>query len=366
MISIFFTGTSSTLSKLQAALIGFARVTLTPAGADLQVYELRNIEDVKHVPKIPSSPVFLILAAKEPKLIEQIRGYKISGIFFLPLDGVSIKRKIITLFKVQVSDQNVGDDFETVKIKILAKAETITALPAFAQKLFKLTQNDASTIAEITEQIKMDQSISGKVIRMVNSPFFGLRQSIGSIDRAVVLLGFNTLKNIALVAATTAYYNKNFEMYKMNGTELFNHAYRVALVSEELSSGCGVDKDLVFLAGLLHDIGKILLADFLVKPVQTSDDEIRQLGTDHQSVAELILNRWQLPEDIIQIVKSHHAPINTTPSQIIYYANQLDHAKEGGEQSFSLCISKALSVLPIKEPEQTAERVKKIIFEENE
>jgi putative nucleotidyltransferase with HDIG domain len=366
MISIFFTGTSATLSKLQAALIGFARVTLTATGSDLQVYELRGVEDIKHVPKIPSSPVFLILAAKEPKIIEQIRGYKISGIFFLPLDGVSIKRKIITLLNVQVSDQSVGDDFETLKIKILAKAETIAALPAFAQKLFQLTQNDTTTIKEITEQIKMDQSISGKVIRMVNSPFFGLRQNISSIDRAVVLLGFNTLKNIALVAATTAYYNKNFEMYRLSGTELFNHAYRVALISEAFSIACGVDKDLVFLAGLFHDIGKILLADFLVKPVQTSDDEIRQLGIEHQNAAELILKRWQLPDDIILIVKSHHAPINTTHSQIVYYANQLDHAKEGGEQTYNICINKALSVLPAKEPEQTAEKIRQIIFEENE
>jgi putative nucleotidyltransferase with HDIG domain len=201
---------------------------------------------------------------------------------------------------------------------------------------------------------------------MVNSPFFGLRQTINSIDRAVVLLGFNTLKNIALVAATTAYYNKNFEMYKLSGTELFNHAYRVALIAEEFSAACGVDKDLIFLAGLLHDIGKILLADFLVKPVQTSDDEVRQLGTDHQSVAELILKRWQLPEDIIQIVKSHHAPQNNIPSQIVYYANLLDHTKAGGEQAYNLCINKALSVLPIKEPETVAEKTKHIVFEENE
>jgi putative nucleotidyltransferase with HDIG domain len=366
MIRIYFAGTSATLSKLQAALIGFAQVTPNSAGAELQVYELRLADDLKRVPRSPATPVFLILAAREPKLIEQIRGYKVNGIFFLPIDGVSIKRKIITLFNVNTNEKAVGDDFETLKIKILAKAESIASLPAFAQKLFKLTQSDASTIQEITEQIKMDQSISGKVVRMVNSPFFGIRQTVSSIDRAVVLLGFNTLKNIALVAATTAYYNKSFEMYNMNGTRLFNHAYRVALIAEQLSKSCGADSDPIFLAGLLHDIGKILLADFLVKPAHSPDDEIRQLGTDHQNVAELILKRWQLSDDIIQIVKTHHAPLNTIPSQTVYYANLLEHTKDGGEEAYNICIDKALSVLPVANPDQTAEIIKNIIFVENE
>ena len=217
-------------------------------------------------------------------------------------------------------------------------------LPSFVNKLIVLTSGDSATIEELSAEIKKDQGISGRVIRMVNSPFFGLRQNVNSIDRAVVLLGFHTLKNIALAAASGSYYNKQFQMYKTTGAALWNHAYTVALIAEMLAAKVGLDPDGMYLAGLFHDIGKTVMVDFLVQEVGTTAEERAQLGMDHAEVAWLITRRWQLPEEVCTAIRHHHQPDESAASQILYYANRFARVAkfEGGHM---LGDNKALDLL---------------------
>ena len=320
-MQILFTGTTATLSKLQAVLKGYAMV-MSSGEANIHVCEVRGEQDLRFIPRNSLIPLFLVLDTKEKAVIEKLRVLNISGIFFLPFDAETIKKKMSL---VTDYSEPKSESFEMLKIKILAKAESISSLPIFAKKLLTLATDDSTTIREITDQIKMDQGISSKVIRMVNSPFYGLRQDVNSIDRAVVLLGFHTVKNIALVASTNMYYNKSFHLYKTTGAALWAHAYKVALLSEEFARYCGEDSDSLFLAGLLHDIGKTVMVDFLIRPALDCEEERRQLRIDHAEVASMILTRWQFSHDVINLVRHHHEPEDRIASLIVYCANMISH-----------------------------------------
>lgn len=356
MLKIYFTGTSATHSKLQAALMGYALV-VTSGDADVMICEVSSADDFKKVPLKPDIPLFLMLNTKSKKVVEHLKSLKINGIFVFPPDAAVIKNKINAVMKTQYM-QSTNKNMDTLKIKILAKAETINALPVFAQKLLRLIMSDESTTREITEQIKMDQGLSSKVIRMVNSPFYGLRQVVASIDRAVVLLGAQTLKNIALVAAINSYYTGNYAMYNTTGKKLWEHTYNVALISEAFALEVGEPPEMMFLAGLLHDIGKILLVDFLQNPVDSCEEEDAQLGTNHAAAAGYVLAKWQLPEEVIHIIALHHNPDDTIRSKILYYANILEHAAHINESvHFNKVMEFAFMDIPVKNREEFTQRL---------
>ncbi|MDR0453681.1 MAG: HDOD domain-containing protein [Deferribacteraceae bacterium] len=363
MLQILFTGTDQTLNKFQTMLKGYASVTHT-GKADIHVCEVRNIADLKYVPSKSPIPLFLIISSQDKTLVGHLKPFRISGVFIQPLNEEVIKRKLNITTDVSATPaaaNSMDNNFESLKVKILAKAESVNSLPVFAQRLLKLTSDDLSSIKEITTQIKMDQGISGKIIRMANSPFFGMSQDINNIDRAVVLLGFKTVKNISLAASTNAYYNKRFGMYKTTGNALWEHAYLTAVLCEAIASDISNDAGAYFLAGLLHDIGKTIMVDFLVSEVSDCKEEREQLGTDHAEVAGMLLNRWQLPNEIIQMVRLHHNHDDTLQSKIVYFANRLAHSQDSNCATLPSVLSYMFDTLPVKNRAALTDKVTELL-----
>lgn len=327
-MNIRFIGSENGLMIFKKLLQGKANVSSGSDATDALIFEISSLEVLYKIPKRSFGvPVFFYLTTPNKSVISNIKEYRVSGILFPPLNAEAIMSKLV---RSQTHDAAINErDYETLRIKIIAKAENIPTLPSIAQELIKLTRNTSqAAIGQITSKIKMDQGISSKVIKLVNSPFYGVRKEIASIDRATMLLGFSSVKNIALAISLDQYYQKPFNMYKTTGQAMWQHSYNVALMSSEIAKYLQQDFDTLYMAGLMHDIGKVVMADFLVKEVDCVQDEREQLGCDHAEIAAVIMNKWSVAPAIVEAVKTHHDAGPELYGRIVATANNIDHDKD--------------------------------------
>ncbi|WP_155827586.1 HDOD domain-containing protein [Limisalsivibrio acetivorans] len=328
-MKLSYRGSKDTLKQLISMLAGEIEFVQEDS-ADVCIIEISDVEILYKLNKEFRIPTFFYINTKDKRIREGIKNFKISGLFFPPLKKEDILKKL-KVSAEHTSQGKTSGDFDTLKAKVIAKAESIPALPALARELLRLTQQDNSQMKDFVDKIKKDQGVSSRIIKLVNSPFYGLRKEITSIDRATVLLGLNTVKNLALAVSTEGYYNKQFNIYKTDGHALWEHAVMVALLSECLASRVGEDSDALYLAGLMHDIGKTVLVDFLVKEVDTTKDELAQIGIDHASVGSMILSKWSVADIISEAVNKHHLKTDNRQAMIVYFANLLAQDRENAE-----------------------------------
>lgn len=325
-MKILYIGSAKSREIFQDALGSYAQLT-SDKNADACLIEISDAATLYKLPKKFGVPTYFYITVKDRKILETLKDFKISGIFFPPLKIEDVQKK----FAVKPAEKETAttaEEFDTLKAKIIAKAENIPPLPALAKELIRLTRNDKTQMKDFIEKIKMDQGLSSRIIKLVNSPFYGLRKDVASIDRATVLLGLNTVKNLALAISTAHFFNKNFSLYKTTGQNLWNHSFLVARISEVLAKPCGLDEDALYLAGLMHDVGKTVLVDFLVKEADSIEDEITQLGTDHCAVGELVLTKWSVVQVIADAVRMHHRPSKDKFQLVLYHANRLSLAED--------------------------------------
>lgn len=332
---IQYIGSDAELQNFKKIMMGSASVTSNKNdNSGLVIYEVPSIADLYRIPKRFELPTYFYVTTQDKAVMSRIKEYGINGVFFPPLkaEGVLSKLKHAMDRADDGSTSYNSEEYDLMRIKILAKAENIPPLPDFARQLIAVTRKDSATIAEVTGKIKKDQGMSSKVIKLVNSPFYGMRQEISSIDRATVLLGFNSVKNIALALSLDQYFQKPFNMYGTTGKAIWQHSYKVACISQEIGKELGLDPDALYMVGLMHDIGKVVMMDFLVKQVVYIEDERRQLGFDHAEIGGIILNKWSVSPQICEAVKNHHNfSSNTAFSKIIFYANKIDKESENAE-----------------------------------
>ncbi len=173
---------------------------------------------------------------------------------------------------------------------------------------------------ELVKLIETDITLSGRCLQMVNSPIYGLKTQVGSIKRAVVLLGASTVAQVALQTALSKALKTNLKGYQSNRDELWNHSLMAAIaarrVAREMNFEC---EDTAYAAGLLHDIGKIIISEFLVEEadhIQETMEEYQDFlgseeslfGTDHAQAGALIADSWRLPEVFRLAILHHHRP----------------------------------------------------------
>lgn len=359
-MNIRFIGSENGLMIFKTLLMGKADVSTGADARDALIFEISSLETLYKIPKRNfGMPVFFYLTTPNKCIISNLKGYRVSGLFIPPLNVETIMAKLV---RSQTHDVAVNEkDYETLRIKIIAKAENIPTLPAIAQELIKLTSNISHvTMGQIISKIKTDQGVTSKVIKLVNSPFYGIRSEIASIDRATVLLGFNTVKNIALAISLDQYYQKPFNMYGTTGKDMWRHAYNVASISSEIAKCLGQDSDALYMAGLMHDIGKVVMVDFLVKEVSDVEDEKEQLGCDHAEIAAVIMNKWSVASSIVEAVSTHHKPEDSLYGKIVSTANRIDHDKNNvDEYIYCLC-----SKYQLKNAEKLKESIQNIFDDE--
>lgn len=206
---------------------------------------------------------------------------------------------------------------------MMKKLERIEDLPTLPTILFEVNRllEDINTSAKVlSDTIEKDQSMVVKILKLVNSAFYGFRSKVSDISNAVVLLGFNTVRNAVIsVSIIKAFSGKN-ALKGFDITEFWKHSIAVAVTSKRLAERYRVEApDNCFVAGLLHDIGKLILSqyfqDLFTKVWITAqkenltfyEAEKKELSVKHPLIGSFLAKRWQFPDDLVDTIKCHHA-----------------------------------------------------------
>jgi putative nucleotidyltransferase with HDIG domain len=206
---------------------------------------------------------------------------------------------------------------------MMKKLERIQDLPTLPSILFEVNTllDDINTSAKkLADTIGKDQSMVIKILKLVNSAFYGFRSSVSDISNAVVLLGFNTVRNSVIsVSVIKAFSGKNY-LEGFDITKFWKHSIAVALTSKRLAEKSRIEApDNCFVAGLLHDIGKLVLSQYfqdLFKRVWITaqkenltfyEAEKKEISVKHPMIGSFLAKKWQFPDYLVDAVKCHHA-----------------------------------------------------------
>jgi len=204
---------------------------------------------------------------------------------------------------------------------LVNRIKQLPALPAVVHHLTEVTEDPDATISAVEEVIRADQSLTAKVLKLVNSAFFALRSRVSTVHHAAVILGLDALRNMALTVHTyecLAACGRNDTFDKQ---AFWEHAAAVGIFAKKLATAAKYKKpDEAFVAGLLHDLGKVVLDEYFApefaqalaacrdEAIPLAVCEERVLGFDHGVAGAEVGRKWRFPAQLVEVIERHHAP----------------------------------------------------------
>jgi putative nucleotidyltransferase with HDIG domain len=205
---------------------------------------------------------------------------------------------------------------------MVAKARNLPPVSRAALKLVSLLDQPDAGNDDVVEVLKNDSVLTAKLLRACNSPAVGLVEPVTSVDQAVLILGHNQILQMVTALAFGGAMSVELPGYAIESEELWRHSLTAAWSAEIIvKSGIVIgEPSAAFTVGMLHDIGKLVIAQFLSDESQAAirariatglasvEAEREILGTDHAEVGACLLYLWRLPEEIVEAVSNHHHP----------------------------------------------------------
>ncbi len=191
--------------------------------------------------------------------------------------------------------------------------------PAVAIKALRVMARSDSRLRELHDLIRADQAFSAEILRLVNSPLFPFRTAITNTLQATMLLGFERVQSLAVTIGIRAFLRDSLEIPALHAC--WRHSVASAVIAEQLSHIILADKDTLYTAGIMHDIGRLALAvcrrhdyaEFLrntsVEPCDVLARERELFGVDHCEAGKIVVSAWNLPPDFGIIAARHHQPV---------------------------------------------------------
>lgn len=234
---------------------------------------------------------------------------------------------------------------EKTRREILHKSDLIPPLPDLVARLLGILNKQNTEPADLESLLQNDQVLVAKMLAMVNSPFYGLNRSIRTIKEAVMVLGFRGVRSLVLATSTAKFLQRDFGCYGHQPKGLWLHAVSVAAASRRIARACKMTPDeaeILFVAGLLHDIGKLLLVTYVggadakdSLKTSTCDYERSRVGLDHAEAGALVTAKWNLAPEIQQVIQAHHAmatPATSRMTAVVRVADAVAHERGTGYQ----------------------------------
>lgn len=208
-----------------------------------------------------------------------------------------------------------------IRESVLEKVTSIPSMPTAANTVVGLLKDPDVDVNTLMRAIEFDQGLTSNVLRLANSAYFAGPRTIGSLRDAIVRLGMNRIFQLVIMSAIVPVARHEIRGYDLPPGKLLEHSIAVAIGAEEIAKTLNVKAPfLTFTAGLLHDLGKVVLSTFIEVDVQRIVNlaysgeasfeaaEAEVLGIDHAETGAMLLQAWNLPEGIVSAVKYHHRP----------------------------------------------------------
>lgn len=206
--------------------------------------------------------------------------------------------------------------------QLISNLDQLPSLPDVVSKIINMVNDPNVDFKVISEEISKDQSITTNILKLCNSAYFSKGKEISSLDRAIVTLGLKEVKDIIIVATTKEILDKQIVGYDLAKGELWKHNLAVAVLAKRIALDLKkrAIADIVFTGGIIHDVGKTVIAMYVAntfqdiltyvgeKKVSFEEAEKQIMGYNHAEIGKKILQKWNFPEVLQDVVEFHHSP----------------------------------------------------------
>ncbi len=280
-----------------------------------------------------------------------------------------------------------GEKVKPTLEQIIRDVQDLPALPQVVEQVIRVTEDPDSTVNELNDIICQDQVLTARILRLANSAYYGFPRRISTVVEAIVILGFNTIRNLALAASVYDLLNREVPGYQLGKGELWSHSIACAMAVRLLARQVRFPSpDQAFVAGLLHDIGKIVLSVYMQdayleiinavkeKRIPFSEAEKDVLGFTHAEVGAKVAEKWNLPVPLVEAIAFHHEPTKTGENArltaLVHIADAVCMMMGIGLGGDGLCypvFSEALSLLGVQQGiiEELIDRLSDLFVDKN-
>ncbi|NOY79069.1 MAG: HDOD domain-containing protein [Calditrichaeota bacterium] len=205
--------------------------------------------------------------------------------------------------------------------RIVTEINNLPTLPQVVESVMSMVEDPTTTATQLAAIISKDQALMSKVLKVVNSAYYGMPRKITTLNQATVILGFNTIKNLVLSASIFGAFDDHYSNRRFSRIKFWEHSIGTAVGARVLSRRIGLgNPEELFVAGLVHDIGKVVIDEYLhddflkildiveTRPVRILDAEKEVLSFGHPILGEWVATKWNLPQNLVTVIAYHHTP----------------------------------------------------------
>jgi putative nucleotidyltransferase with HDIG domain len=228
--------------------------------------------------------------------------------------------------------------------QVVKSVRDLPTLPSVVLDLIGSFEREDVDVTTLAEKMSRDQALAAKTLRLANSSFYGLAAKVRTVKQAIVVLGFDSARALAVASSVIDTFGAD-KSKQIDVAEFWRHSIAAALCAKSLARHANIDQDYAFIAGLLHDIGRLLLASSfpdeyaqvaeysLRNETTISEAELQVLGVDHQRTGQMLAEAWKFPPVIQRAIGQHHAPaaadLGDVPG-VVHAANAMVQALDLG------------------------------------